>query len=403
MRVRHKKYIKRIHKKDKIRVVFLITHSNLWKLDLLYKKMDDDPYFEPIVLVCPTLSKDKMDVQRTIEFTYAYFNKKGFRAIKARNSIEEDYLELGELNTDIVFFTSPHKITISKYYKDAYSQHLSCFAGYGYIAREYNYYDPNLDKWFHQALWRNYASDEYSYKRFKNNSLLKGVNTKLTGAVYAEELLRADKKASTLESDKRKKIIYAPHYTIYEKQGFKLSNFIELSGYMLQLRERYSDYVYWIFRPHPHLFDALLTHPDWGRKKTEDYFNAWKGSDGISMLSDGDYIQLFKESDAIIHDSGSFLVEYLTQKKPSLYIINNKTTNVFNSLYRRAYSASYHATSEDDIDRFVDNVISDSIKIKAEHENFYNAEFVDQYLTDSPSDKIMSDIKKEISNETGNY
>lgn len=399
MKARHQVLVEKLATKEKITIVFILTHAGLWKLDLLYKKMLKDPYFNPMIMICPAFGLDETTTQNGIDTTYSYIKAKGYNVIKSRDALGEKYLDLDNIDTDLVFFTSPHKITIAEYYEQAYKKYLSCFAGYGYIAREYKYYDPNLDKWFHQAIWRNYISDQYAHNRFKNNSILKGINTKLTGAVYMEELLDQEDSKRGRSGDERKIIIYAPHYTIQEKQGFKLSNFLELSDAMLKFRDNYKDNIFWIFRPHPLLKDSLIKHPEWGRAKAQKYYDDWQKNEA-SALSDGDYIPQFKESDAMIHDSGSFLVEYLSQKKPCLYIVNDKTTNVFSSFYHKAYQAYHHARTIDDIELFLKKIIDGKTEIKNEHRDFYDEEFIDLYLNKSPSDQIILDIKRKIKNET---
>lgn len=397
MKRKHESLLVEVRKKERLKVIFLVVCPNMWKLDLVFTKMLDDPYFDPLILVCPIFKLEIKENAKRMELAYQFFAEKNYPVIKANRAPNHKWLELDELKPDLLFFTSPHKVTIDKYYKNAYTKYLSCFAGYGFIAREYRYYDPNLDKWFHQALWRNYATDEYALKRFKNNSILKGRNTLLTGAAYVEDLLfcKKDIKTAWGNTDNRKRIIFAPHYTIEEKQGFKLSNFLMIADKMIEIREQYKNSVYWSFRPHPLLKDALYGHEEWGKERTDQYYSSWEQSEH-SELSTGNYIGLFQHSDAMIHDSGSFMVEYLTQKKPVLYLTNPKTTNVFNEMYRRAHHACKHGWTVEDIYKFVDSIVGETAKISQEHIDFYNKEFVDLYSEKSPSWQIINDIKSKV-------
>ena len=53
MERKHKELLERIKGRPKIRVVFLAIHKSVWKVDTLFQKMLADPFFEPIILICP--------------------------------------------------------------------------------------------------------------------------------------------------------------------------------------------------------------------------------------------------------------------------------------------------------------------------------------------------------------
>ena len=53
MQKKHHQLIKEKKGKKKLKVVFLAIHKSVWKVDPVFKKMMDDPYFEPLILVCP--------------------------------------------------------------------------------------------------------------------------------------------------------------------------------------------------------------------------------------------------------------------------------------------------------------------------------------------------------------
>ena len=56
------------------------------------------------------------------------------------------------------------------------------------------------------------------------------------------------------------------------------------------------------------------------------------------MLCESDYIDLFLTSDAMIHDSGSFLIEYIYVNKPVQRIISNfEARNDFNSIGKKCF------------------------------------------------------------------
>ena len=53
------------------------------------------------------------------------------------------------------------------------------------------------------------------------------------------------------------------------------------------------------------------------------------------MLSNDDYIDLFLTSDGLIHNSGSFITEYLVTGKPPIYILQDEDYMIKNSKYSK--------------------------------------------------------------------
>jgi CDP-glycerol glycerophosphotransferase (TagB/SpsB family) len=78
-----------------------------------------------------------------------------------------------------------------------------------------------------------------------------------------------------------------------------------------------------------------------------------------TQLEEGEYIDLFMTSDAMIHDSGSFAVEYLYCQRPVMFVSKDMqpildTQSEFGvEVYKQAYIGS----TEQDIRRFVDDVV----------------------------------------------
>ena len=101
------------------------------------------------------------------------------------------------------------------------------------------------------------------------------------------------------------------------------SNFLWLAEKMLSFTEKYKDKIQIAFKPHPNLKKQLISHPGWGKPKVDEYYDKWNSLDN-GQLEEGDYFDLFLQSDAMIHDSVSFLSEYLYTMKPCCYVIKNE-------------------------------------------------------------------------------
>lgn len=396
MRVKHELLLTEIKEKEKIKVVYLELFKSMWKLDPVFRKMLDDPYFEPVILVCPCVSYGDDAMWAEMQKTLSFFEEKNYPVISAYDHLEQRWISLMEIDPDIVFFSIPHNMTRQEYYADAYLNYLSCFCGYGYIISELGDKVSNFNQHLHNALWRNFATDEYAYNGFKKYSTTKGLNTILTGFPIIEDFIKKQPHKSVWKNnDTRIKIIFAPHHSIKEILGFKLSNFLEYAAFFQELSKKYRKNVVWCFKPHPELKSKLYQHSDWGIEKTDNYYNFWKTQEN-TQFDEGEYIDLFIESDAMIHDCGTFLVEYLTQKKPVLYLVSEHTKHTLSPLANRALEACTQARNKNEIEQFVCSLINQTAKIKNSHIIFYNQEFIPLYHNKKPSEQIVQEIKSHL-------
>ncbi|EEO7736005.1 hypothetical protein G6U45_001838, partial [Campylobacter coli] len=73
------------------------------------------------------------------------------------------------------------------------------------------------------------------------------------------------------------------------------------------------------------------------------------------------YFQSFADSDAIIHDCGSFTAEYLFTGKPACYMLmqEDDISNKFLNIGQKCLENYYHAFNEKDIINFIQDVVID--------------------------------------------
>ncbi|MCC5968290.1 MAG: hypothetical protein JJU24_19440 [Natronohydrobacter sp.] len=107
----------------------------------------------------------------------------------------------------------------------------------------------------------------------------------------------------------RKRIIYAPHHAL-GPNSLRLGTFAWSGPAMLALAERSPD-VDFLLRPHPNLGHALARSGIMSAAQWQAYLEAWRSGGNTSLSLDEAYFDLFRSSDALITDSGSFLAEYL--------------------------------------------------------------------------------------------
>ena len=401
MRLKHSQLVESIKHKKKIKVVFLAIHKSVWKVDPVFQKMLAEPSFEPLILVCPYtafgLERMKQDMHEAI----SYFEGKGYPLISSYSENEQRWLELHEINPDIVFFTNPHNLTRKEYYEDAYINYLTCYVPYYFMAT--NHVGPLKQLYSSDFLisqWKIFWPHKVSYDESLKNSVVGGDNGYVIGYPGVEKVIQ-DMKICPVDLSRHawkrksgKKIIYAPHHSISDKKEQSISTFLEFGEKIKDLACYFKDTISWSFKPHPILRSKLYQHPDWGREKTDKYYEFWIESE-FSQYDDGEYDDLFVQSDAIIHDSSSFLVEYAFTGKPRLFLAIGNSSGLVNEFGKEFLEEYEKASDIESIKSFIERVSKEDISCSAR--NNYVKEYLESFYTEkNPSDRILDILRAGI-------
>jgi len=391
MQLKHAELLQQIKGKEKIKVVFLAIHKSVWKVDPVFQKMLKDPFFEPEILVCPYTPYGEERMLEDMEQAYTYFLEKGYPVRKSRNE-GGSWIKLEALKPDLVFFTNPHDLTRKEYYEDAYLNYLSCYVPYFFLTTTHGNDQSIYNHDFHNAIWKIFMPHQYSMIKAKKVSASQAKNNVLSGYPFCEELLEQEKSLKHVwkAQDSKKKVIFAPHHTI-EKGELELSNFLVVSELMLKLVLKYKDDVQWSFKPHPILKSKLYLHPKWGKEKTDDYYHFWHSNE-FTQLNEGEYVDLFIQSDSIIHDCGSFIAEYPFLGKPCAYLQMNGDTQLksINEFGKNALKSYTKIKNEEDLIEFIENIIGGENEINYEHHDYLKNYIYPLYKNTQPSQIIIS-------------
>ena len=381
--------------RDVYNVIFFLEKSSCWKYKALYDLMEHSSHFHPSIIVCPNVLVSHEDMVRGMQETYIEMLKEGYRVIKGYEDVQHSYINVRDLDPHIIFFSSAWEGYIDKrFHISQYTDILTCYMNYGWATTPFEWsFVTNmcLRVWLYLQECKDY------------NRILKqwtpGMNAVVTGSPMYEAFLNASAEGKDwkIKNPKFKRVIYAPHHSIPEVADgiIALSTFLIHYKTMLEIAEQYKDKIQFVFKPHPLLLNHLYLHPEWGREKAVAYYDLWKNGENTNFVN-GEYIDLFKTSDAIIHDCSSFTMEYLYTKKPALFLSNIGHEGQANEVAIRAYEAHYKAKTKEEICDFLDNVVlKGNDPKKQERESFYN----DVLLPPNgrtASENILQEISKSL-------
>ena len=397
----HKKALEQVKLKSKnreIKVVFFALLSSVWKYEEVYRLFEADKRFNPVVLVCPIVNNGREYMLESMEQSYKYFKNNGYNVVNAYDVEMDNYLNVKkEINPDIIFYTNPYLGLIdNRYYVTEFTDVLTCYVNYAYQVTIYEkliFTDilPNL-------VWKFFLETKIHYDNFYNVSMNQAINGVVTGYPGVDSLkygIREENSCWKIKAHEIKRIIWAPHHTIYDNFLLTYSNFLSYYDRILELAEKYRDKIQISFKPHPLLKTKLYNHKDWGKERTDEYYNKWKYGENTQLHTDS-YVDLFNSSDALIHDSGSFTAEYLHCGKPLLFTMKENIEEQFNSFGKITLQHHYYAYTAKDIERFiVDIVINNNDYMKEKRDNLYKDTLI-LNNQNTASNNIYNYICKEI-------
>ena len=355
-----------IRRKDRIRFGFLLQELTQWKTESLYLAMRAHPRFDPVLCISPSLGYPGAE-----NALMDYCKEKGYEyfLLDPGKTIAE------QIDVDIVTPEKPYLKEMHLLHQINSNRHIP------FVVIPY-YLSTITEEWVvNQRLnllcWRQFVDNESCREAWAKMHRLKGLTYAVTGSPVMDELLTPRESLPDVwnVTDGRKRIIYSPHHTIADKhwQGIGYSTFLDYCEAMLELRDKYKDSVYFVFKPHPSLRKRLSML--WGEEKTEAYYRRWE-EPGVSHVEQGKYLALFKYSDALIHDCGSFTVEYMYTGNPVMYLVRDDShADNMVPYAREAFDLHDKGRCVADIERFIQGVIAGEDPLKEKR-----AAFKRQYL-----------------------
>ncbi|MDR2395569.1 MAG: CDP-glycerol glycerophosphotransferase family protein [Endomicrobium sp.] len=292
-------------KNKKSRIVFIVREPAKNYFTHLYKELESDGNkFEPIVVVIKHIQHTMEDYNKSLIFFKSLYSN----VFKGYDEDNEQSVDLRELSPDVVFYDQPWCLP-PKYTVEYVSQ----FARTCYIP--YAYADPPkiirlLAESFYLKLWKYFVvkgSAKQLYPLLKSRKSL----------MHIAGHVKLDAFKSHYNRNNKFYVIFAPHSSITENSILKYGTFKWSGLYMLEFAQQHKNFN-WLFKPHPSLKYNLVHEKVMTKTEAENYYNEWEKVG--DAFYDGDYFDFFKNSQVLITDCGSFLVEYLPTGNPCIHL-----------------------------------------------------------------------------------
>ncbi len=386
-----------IGKKDKIKVVFFAINLAMWHYQGIYELLSQDNHF--ICYVVFTIASDKRSqMKEDLKQMREFFTSRGIDFIDydVNDDLGHDVREL--INPDILFYPQPYEGMYPKNHDFLrFKDKLLCYIPYGvYIV---NNDDNQYGLKFHCLAWKIYCPFLQYKNRAKKVARNGGWNWVDSGNDHLDRFLSPEIIDVWKNKDRSlKRLIWAPHFTMSKVSWLEpRSNFLWMSQLMLDIAEKNRDNLQIAFKPHPRLKSELYLLPEWGKEKTDQYYQRWESMEN-TQLEIGDFVELFKTSDAMIHDSGSFTIEYLFVNKPVAFVTADfeALKAEHNDLARACLDQHYVVHNEKDVVDFINQVVlGKQDPMKNQRTEFFQTELKPNVIGNT-NEFIVNDIKKSL-------
>jgi len=352
--------VRRIRAKEKIEVAFVVSELGFWKTENLFNAMAKHERFSPVILAVPTPGRD-MEIERV----KTYLEDKQYPYIEiAKGGRIKDHIR-----PDIIFYQQPYYGVIEP--QNDFLRNLDALFCYVHYAFHTLDDDWLTDQAFFNFCWQVYFENELAKASSVALMYNRASNAVVTGMPYVDDYyLDILQDPWPADAHNRKRIIWAPHHSIPGTGHLAYSTFLEYADFMLEMADKYKEYIQIAFKPHPSLENKLFKI--WGEDQTRHYYQEWDVREN-TRLELGKYASLFKFSDAMIHDCVSFSVEYHYTQNPVMMLVNDtpreEKTNRF---ARMALDMHYMGRNKEEVEKFILDVINGNDDMKEARTSFYH-------------------------------
>lgn len=394
-----KRKVKEVAAKDKIEVVFFAMNVAMWHYQGVYELLSREERFNCHIVL--TSARQYSPEQRTaaLKALREFFDAQGIIYIDFDEERDEGYDVTGKINPDIVFYPQPYDdqyVPAHSYFN--FTSKLICYIPYSVnVIKDYRLL---CDLPIHNLAWKVYCplqADKEMAGRLARNH---GRNWVVSGYYNLDKYLSDEQNDVWKIKDRTiKRLIWAPHFSIMPLSTWlkSRSNFLWMAQMMLDVAEQYKGRLQIAFKPHPWLKAELYKHPDWGQEKTDAYYDRWANLEN-AQLETGGYVDLFKTSDAMIHDSASFTAEYLYVNKPVAFVATDfeHIRSDHSKFGCAALDQHYVVHNEDEVREFIDRVVIGGEDTKREQRTRFFDTVLKPNVSGTMGQFIVNDMKQSL-------
>ena len=314
-------------------ILFLCQYPPAWnKMKSIFEMMLKDDRFNVKILAVPD------NINKPDDKIYEFFSGIYGRDIVINAYKNGTWYNIKQLMPDYVFYQRPYDQYLPKPYRSGVVSGYSkiCHLVYGYTMIE-ALKEICDNKLFYRNVYIYFAENTISrddnIKRFKishNKGYRKTLNI---GYPVLEYFVRH--KADEKEENDKFKVLWTPRWSDDKEAGG--SNFLTYKDKIITLVNDNTD-LNVVFRPHPMTFDHFISVGKLTQEDVDSYLKLYDENDSLEYNNTAEYVDVFWNTDVLLSDLSSVMVEYFVTGKPIIYCDTGaKPDEFFEELLKAMY------------------------------------------------------------------
>ena len=352
---------RRIHRGQKIRVVFLIQYMPCWnKTRLVYECIAHDERFNAYLVCLPSqIIGHKVSTNPKENDNFFYMKNNGYADVI--NAIQEDgsLMDLQKLNPDYVFYSRPyHDYLPFQYYSNIVSKYAKvCFIPYAIaLSKESQEFALNKDFFSNVAYYfsesKGLAKSAKTIAR-RQSPIVQWLGWKkivCCGVPSLTEMFKIGEQECEEDAEVTFKIVWTPRWANGGQLGG--SNFLKFYRDFLQYAKVHPD-VKFVFRPHPFTFSNFVSTGEMTEVEVEQYRRACASMENVTLDEAKDYALTFWHSSVLVSDFSSIMPEYFITGKPLIYCPSVTGVTLTEDM-KKLLEGCYIADTQQDVFRYLE-------------------------------------------------
>ena len=354
---------RRLRREGPIKVGFLCQYLPAWeKLIPIYRRMQADPRFEPVIIAIPSgIADNRLVHPESLENdTYDHLISHGYP--EALNALvgKEQWLDLQKMELSYVFCLRPYNDMMpAPYTSGALSKHTRvCLILYGMPFGKESDSEVSFNRGFITHCYLYFAENQAAMDRRMTQGKIRhklGLQrTVRVGMPVAEVITESKGEESPAwefaTGDFR--VMWTPRWTSDKIMGG--TNFFALKDAILDYA-RQNPKTDILLRPHPLMFDNFVKTGELTREEAECYKAQVAELPNTAFDPVKNYNATFWGTDVLVSDLSGMMPEFLFTGKPLIFCRNNMEMPLMESV-EQLFSACYTVYTKEELFQCLDRL-----------------------------------------------
>ena len=333
---------RRISRKKKIKIAFLLLEAAQWCGKDLYERFMSDERLETTIFFSLDFHKDMNELVL----------KDFQRGAEQLREHGVDFVAIDDINAeipeqDVIVYLTPYLGWIPYAFRLKRITAKTLLVHIPYAFDSALHFKPFYSQSIFLVAWKIFFSSAVTFDVYKKLSVVGMPRGVYSGYPRMDVFFKRDVQFTfdwKMARPDAKKIIWAPHWSI---AGIAIiySTFQWNFEFMYEFAKAHPE-TSWVVKPHPMLlYSAIQEGVFESVEDFEAYFQKWNDLPNAQVYTGAYYQDIFATSDALIHDCGSFSAEYQYVDKPMIYL--TRDTQRHNELGKAILGVSYLVDGQD--------------------------------------------------------